>query len=106
MTRICHREYYDRILIVAEGHSGYGVSGKDIVCAGISTLICTLVNCIKEEESADRLKLRRDIVRDGYVCLEFEVFDYAKERVSGIVDACLTGLYMLCEEYPEYVRVE
>lgn len=106
MTRVFYRERYDRTLIIVEGHSGFGEYGGDIVCAGISTLVFTLVNAIADEECYDRLKLVRNIVRDGYVCLEFEAFDFAKERISGMVDAVITGFLMLAERYPKNLIVE
>lgn len=106
MTRIFYREYYDRNLIIIDGHSGYDASGSDVVCAGVSTLICTLVNCLRDESSADRIHLLRDIVRSGYVCFEVESYDFAKERVKGIFDACITGFLMLAEHYPNNVSFE
>lgn len=106
MTKVFYREYYDRTLVIIEGHSGFSESGGDVVCAGVSTLVFTLVNCIHDEEAADRLKLIRNIVRDGYVCLEIESFDFAKERISAITDTCITGLLMLCEHYPQYIKFE
>ena len=106
MTRVFYREYYDKALIIAEGHSGFDIEGRDIVCAGISTLVCTLINCLKDEESADRLKLVRDIVRDGYICFEIEYFDFSKERIRAIIETCISGLYMLSEQYPRYISFE
>lgn len=106
MTRIFYREYYGRDYITVEGHSGFAAKGYDIICAAVSTLVCTLLNCLRDEEAADRVKLLKDIVRDGYVCIEVEHLDFAKERTKGIVDACLTGLYMLEETYPNYIVIE
>ena len=54
MTKVFYREYYDNTLIVIEGHSGFAESGKDVVCAGVSALVFTLVNCIRDEEAKDR----------------------------------------------------
>lgn len=106
MTKVYYREYYDRALITVEGHSGYAENGSDIVCAGVSTLIFAFVNCILDEESNNRLKLTRNIIRDSYVCFEIEKFDFSKERVSGIIDAFITGVLMLAENYPQHVRME
>lgn len=106
MTRVFHREYYDRDIITVEGHTGYAQRGADIVCASVSALVCTLLNCLKDEESAGRLHLVRCIVRDGFVSLEIEYFDFARERCSAITETCLTGLGILAEEYPQYVRME
>lgn len=106
MTKVFYRECYDNLVIIVEGHSGFAKPGEDVVCAGISTIVFTLINCIRDEEAKGRLKLLRDIVREGYICLEIESFDYAKERISGITDACITGLSILSEHYPQYIRFE
>ncbi len=106
MTKVFYREHYDRTLIIIEGHSNFAEYGKDIVCAGISTLIFTLVNMVLDEECYKRLKLIRNIVRDGYVCLEFESFDFSEERISGVVDTVMTGFLMLAEQYPKHIIVE
>jgi uncharacterized protein YsxB (DUF464 family) len=106
VTRITCREYHDNILFIAEGHSGYGDRGSDIVCAGISCLVYTLINTLLDEESSDRVHLVRQIIRDGYVCLEIEKFEFSKDRVNGIIDACMTGFYMLRDNYPEAVKIE
>ena len=106
MTKVLYRECYDNFLIIVEGHSDFAEYGEDVVCAGISTVVFTLVNCIRDEEAKGRLKIIKDIVRDGYVCLEIESFDYAKERIEGITDACITGLSILAEHYPEYIKFE
>ena len=103
MTNVYHRGYYDRLLISIEGHNSYAQYGKNIVCAAVSILAYTLINCLLDEEAQGNVKLIRNVVRDGFICLEIEYFDYSKERVKGIVDACLTGLLMLEESYPEHI---
>ena len=106
MTRVCYREYYGKTLLSIEGHSGFATSGKDVVCAGISTLVGALINSVLDEESLGRLRLHRNIVRDGYAYFEIEKFDFSKERTEGIIDAFLTGFMMLAESYPDYVVME
>ena len=106
MTKVLYREYYDKTLIIIEGHSGYDVSGNDIVCAGVSALVCTLVNCLRDESAAERICLLRDVVRSGYVCFEVESYDFAKERIKGVFDTLVTGFLMLAEHYPQYVVFE
>lgn len=106
MTKISCREYNDSIIFTAEGHSGHGCVGSDIVCAGISTLVYTLLNTILDEASSDRIHLVRNVVRSGYIYLEFEMFNYTKERISGIIDACMTGFGMLEDNYPDAVKIE
>ncbi len=104
MTNVSCREYYDSLIICVEGHTGFAQRGDDIVCAAISALAFTFMNCLLNEEAADNIKFIRKIVRDGYMYFEFKVYDFSKERVSGIVDALVTGFIMLEENYPQYVK--
>jgi uncharacterized protein YsxB (DUF464 family) len=106
MTHITLREYHDNILLIAEGHSGYGSRGADIVCAGISTLICALINTLLDEEASDRLRLVRKVIRDGYVCLEIKCFSFSYERINGIIDLFRTGLLMIGDSYPDSLIID
>ena len=106
MTRVYYREYYDKYLLIVEGHSAFGDKGKDIVCSAVSILVYTLLNMLKDEEADKRLILRREVVHDGYFCVEIEPFDFSKQRTQGIVDTVIMGLALLNEEYPEYVKLE
>lgn len=106
MTSVFYREYYDNVLITIEGHSGYSFNGTDIVCAGVSTLVYTLLNTILDEEAHGNIKLLRNFVADGGLCLEIQKFNFSKERIDGIIGTIMTGFYMLEENYPDYVRIE
>ena len=106
MTTVTYRDYYDKTLIIAEGHSGSAPRGQDLVCAGISCLVYTLLNTLADEEASGRIRLVRNVVRDGYVCVELESFGFSRERIKGIVDTFMTGVYMLSESYPGNLRVE
>lgn len=105
MTAITCHEYYDRYLFIAEGHSGFGKKGEDIVCAAVSALCFTLLETLRDEQSSQHLILKRDVVNDGYICIEAEPFSFAAERIQAIFDTVFTGLLMLAEKYPEYVSV-
>ncbi len=50
ITVIVDRKSEDRSIrgIYVEGHSGYGKSGSDIVCAGISTLCYAAANALED----------------------------------------------------------
>lgn len=106
MTKVYYREYYDKTLLTVEGHCGFDTVGNDIVCAGISAITFAFVNSILDEEVNGRLRLHRNIVRDGYICFEIEKFDFSKARISGIIDSFLTGIMMLADIYPQYIRME
>lgn len=61
MTRVeVFKKNGEIVKVVANGHSGYGVAGEDIVCAGVSSIIQTAMlglmgvakinDCIKKDE--------------------------------------------------------
>ncbi len=105
MTKVFYREYYDRLLVIIEGHSGFAECGQDIVCAAASILAFTLLNCLKDEESDKRLKFIREVTNEGYMCVEVEPFGFSRERITSIVDTCIAGFILLSDEYPENVRI-
>lgn len=106
MTKVFYREYYDHYLLIVEGHTKFNEKGKNIICAAISILIFTLLNIIKDEESANRLKIKKEIIYDGYFQIEIEPFEFSKNKIDGIIETIILGFCLLNEEYPEYVKLE
>lgn len=84
--------------ISVRGHSGYSKSGKDIVCAGVSTL---LQNTIKSIECLTHDKIHYDLA-PGSSTLEFENLS---ERGKLLIDSFFIGVCMIAAAYPEYVRI-
>ena len=96
MTHITYFEQSEEISIEVQGHSGYAEFGKDIVCSAISVLIQTLIYYL--EDNADYCD---NTIQSGYV------FCYAKggdTRAS--FDTILTGLRLIEEQYPDYIKLE
>lgn len=73
--------------IKAEGHAGFNEVGKDIVCAGISMLLQTLIahtECFAH-------------VKDGYIYCMGDKPEHA--------EFVITGLKLLESNYEEFVKV-
>ena len=92
MIKALYRKAVPELLV--QGHAGYGEAGKDVVCAGASTLVFTLCH----ELIRLGLKHERDL-RAGYARLSTdgqgrEVFDFVA-----------SGFMVLGESYPECVEV-
>ena len=66
------------------GHSGYAPTGSDIVCAGVSTLVYTLINSCRCEISGETVRVKDD---------------------RRVFDAVLCGLMMISEKFPKNLRV-
>ena len=74
----------DRLRLSINGHSGYAPIGQDIVCAGVSTLIYTLIN------SCDC-----DVYGDSIT-----VFDSGE-----VYRAVIRGLQMISNKYPKNLHL-
>lgn len=84
--------------IEIKGHSGYDVSGKDIVCASVSSIVITSVNAIiRMDEEA--ISYKED---EGYV--EVIVNKHSKE-INILLDNMISLLKELEQSYEKYIKV-
>ena len=79
-------------LLEIDGHAGYAEKGKDIVCAAVSVLACSLVGyvsgCVKRE--------------DGHMSFSAGKMS---SRARGAFDCAYGGFAMLAEAYPAHVTL-
>lgn len=95
MIVVCVRE--DGIDVC--GHANYAEAGKDIVCAGVTALIQTLIKSVG------------DLTEDK---IEYEIspgradihYGDLSEVGKLLVDSFFIGICMIAYEYPDYVRIE
>ena len=84
--------------ITMDGHAGYAPRGQDIVCAGISTLVQTLIQSFEDlctDEISYHLQPGRVEIKHGDLS--------AKAKV--LVNSFFIGVYMIAERYPNHVKV-
>ena len=84
--------------ITLNGHANYAPIGQDIVCAGVSTLVQTLIQSI-EELTADEIEYD---MSPGTVDIKF---GNLSEQAQLLIDSFFIGLNFLADEYPDYVRL-
>lgn len=84
--------------ISVKGHAHYAEPGKDIVCAGVSALVQTLIQSI-EELTADKIKYS---MSPGTVDIKFRNLS---EQSLVLVDSFFIGITMIANDYPENVRL-
>ncbi|KAK9680593.1 Cysteine protease Prp [Popillia japonica] len=84
--------------LTVSGHAGYAEKGKDIVCAGVSTLWNTLV------ESTARLTTDNIYygIAEGEASMEWNAIS---EKGELLIGSFLIGVKELEAEYPEYVKI-
>lgn len=84
------------------GHAGSGPKGEDLVCAGVSTLACTLaasVEALGREGKAEQVRI---VLRPGFAEIRCVPRDPA--AVRGAFDTVYRGLELLARNNRKFVR--
>ncbi|MBS6519083.1 MAG: ribosomal-processing cysteine protease Prp [Clostridiales bacterium] len=84
--------------LTVEGHARYAEWGKDIVCAGVTALVQTLLKSI-EGLTEDKIEYE---ISPGRVDIKYGNLS-GKSRT--LVDSFFIGICLIVDEFPEYVRV-
>ena len=86
------------VSIEMNGHSGYAESGKDIVCAGVSSLVYAAIN------SFDSIEEQRISIDDGMLKLNLR-----GKKVSDhdqiVLEVMLNGFSMIAGQYKKNVKI-
>lgn len=90
------RRHSDGIKIT--GHAKYAEPGKDIVCAGISTLAQTLIQSI-EDLTKDNIQYDLSPGR-----VDIKHGDLSKQGQL-LIDSFFVGVNLIADEYPANVRI-
>ena len=98
MTNITTKETDKHVTVDIVGHAGYAEQGKDIVCAGVSTLAYTLINNLDRENCGIKYS-----IKDGEMHIEFNL---VSEKIKNIFETINLGFSMLCGNYPENISIK
>ena len=79
-------------MLEIDGHAGYAEKGKDIVCAAVSALACSLVCYV-------RGKVERE---DGHMSFSAGKMS---TRARGAFDCTYGGFALLADAYPTHVTL-
>jgi len=107
MTKVKVTKKNNHIIIVeASGHTGYGVSGEDIVCASISSILQTAVLGVLKVAGVNARFQKND--ETGYLKLELPKNLSEKEviEVDAILNTMLAGVIDLAESYSNFIELE
>lgn len=94
------QEYNEKQIqkIIIDGHAGYDIRGKDIVCASVSSIVTTSVNMlIRLDEKA----ISYDVT-DGH--LEIQIFKHT-ELIDMIIENMVSLFQELEEQYKKYIKI-
>ena len=95
----------DIISLEIDGHTGYGVEGEDIVCAGLSCIAQTAVLGIFRVAQVSAIY---QVDEDGYLLLELPetLSDKEREACNIILQTALIGIADLRDGYSDYIELE
>jgi uncharacterized protein YsxB (DUF464 family) len=89
--------------LAAEGHAGSGIRGADPICAAVSVLLRTTLNVLRREEA---VTYQGSLPGEGRTSITVTSYQAAAgERLLGITNFLLTGLFDLAAEHPEHVSI-
>lgn len=86
--------------IKIEGHTGYATNGKDIVCAGISTLAYTMINQLTNMEKMG-VRVSYQLV-DGMIHI---IYSGDEKMLSLVEQTIITGFEMIEENFLDFVAL-
>ena len=94
-----------------QGHTGYGESGDDVLCAALSSMTMFLINAIEVSYACDVDYKIDEKSTDIRVIAKFALPKYEKDEkkqfaVSGLIQAYFFQLMDLVEEYYEFLDVK
>lgn len=104
MTRVTVIKIKGHIVsLVADGHTGYGVEGEDIVCAALSSVIQTAVLGLMRVAGINA-EVETD---EGYLSLELpKLNEQDRHNADMILDTMLCGIADLNEGYSDFIELE
>ncbi len=82
------------------GHAYYAKSGKDIVCASVSTAIIVTVNALEKLNVLDGIKYD---IEEGYF---LAVVHKHSEILDALLDNLSYSLNDLSNQYPKYIKIK
>ena len=94
-----------------QGHTGYGESGDDVLCAALSSMTMFLINAIEVSYACDVDYKIDEKSTDIRVIAKSALPKYEKDEkkqfaVSGLIQAYFYQLMDLTEEYYDYLDVK
>lgn len=92
------------VALKADGHTGYGVEGEDIVCAALSSIIQTALLGLMQAAGINVQFSRND--GEGYIEFHLpELNENSRHDADMILDTMLLGIADLYESYSDFIEL-
>ncbi len=94
-----------------QGHTGYGESGDDVLCAALSAMTMLIINAAEVAYASDvEYNIDEETTNISVICRsalpEFEEDERKRYAVSGLFTAYYYQLNDLTEEYYDFLEVD
>lgn len=100
MIRITIKKENNRIKsILVSGHAEYDIEGRDIVCAGVSSIVVGGANAICQQDENAALIVNEK----GNVSIEMK--DTSSDTIQVILRTMITQLETIEASYKKYVKI-
>lgn len=101
-VKVVRNKQKNIVSLTVEGHSGYGTSGNDIVCAAISAVSQTAIGAMQELIGGCEY-----VIEDGYMncAIPANISDNKEKEASLILEVIVVGLKQIELSYKGYVLV-
>lgn len=107
MTKVVVQKRDGHIAAVsADGHTGYGVEGEDVVCAALSSVIQTAVLGLMRVAGIS-VELKTD-AENGYLSAKLpeKLNEADRNNADMILETMLCGIADLHEGYSDFIELE
>ena len=104
MTKV----YYniDQLYLHCSGHAGGGPEGKDIICAGISTLNMALLNMLNEEADQGHMTVDWSLQQGELIVKAKPKTAYYRKTAKDYFRVIIIGLKAMEQHYPKNISME
>lgn len=92
--------------LTLDGHTGYGVEGEDIVCAGISCIAQTAVLGVFSVAGVDASFERDEEKGYLHLTIPFDISEKQKEKCNIILQTAILGFADLVEGFSDFIQME
>jgi len=94
---------YDMTL---DGHTGYGVEGEDIVCAGVSCIAQTAVLGVFSVAQVNAVFERDEDKGFLHLNIPFDISEKQKELANAILQTAVLGFADMVEGFSDFIQME
>lgn len=104
MVNIEYKEQNNIFSLSVKGHCNLADKGKDVACAGVSTLVVALDKAI--ENNQHMLLCQPSIrIQNGYAGFYVMSKSKYKRQVKAIFETAAEGFTWLAEEFPDNIKI-